>query len=301
MKANERERGVRQVVLRIQSAWTSAAMRVIACVLLATPCIAQPTTQLPLSLQSRVAPPDDAGAGTGESRVSPENLPLGAAAGVGANDRSAQRIEPVDSTSSYVRTIVALIAVLALIAMVAGVVKFATKRSGGLFAALTPTAKAPQGVLEVLARYPVSAGTQLLVLKFDRRVLLVSQSSTKGWRSGATMQTLCELSDAADVASILIKTRGDEQASLAAKFQKMLSSEDAMFDAQASQAERNPYAAKPPSRPAATPGSRLDVIAGDERSPASQTAEAIRQRLAAMQPKQASTQPLKFSKAGGVA
>lgn len=210
-----------------------------------------------------------------------ESLPLGATERAVRSGATADKLPAADSSSAYLQTVIALAAVLALIGVLAMIVKFAAKRSGGLMSVFAPTVKAPQGVLEVLARYPVATGTQLLVLKFDRRVLLVSQASNKGWRSGATMQTLCELQDPADVASILIKTRGEEQASLAAKFQKMLASEDAEFD---DRENANPYAMRgQPGAARAKP--KLDIVAGDEPATGEQTAAAIRQRLAAMQSK----------------
>jgi len=69
--------------------------------------------------------------------------------------------------------------------------------------------------MEVLARYPVARGTTLVLLKVDRRVLVLCQT-----QEGFT--TLSEIADPDDVASILIKTRDDEESSLAAKFSSML-------------------------------------------------------------------------------
>ncbi|HLP83479.1 MAG TPA: hypothetical protein VK157_03950 [Phycisphaerales bacterium] len=264
---------------------TAALAASVAVAMWTSSAIAQPTAELPASLRG---PATVQKSGV----VERESLPLGASEASRASDSAgAGGVQPIDSTSSYVQTVVALAAVLGLIAVVAAIVKYASKRSGGVFAALTPTVKAPQGVLEVLARYPVASGTQLLVLKFDRRVLLLSQTNNKGWRSGATMATLCELSDPADVASILIKTRGEEQASLAAKFQKMLASEDAEF---AEPRETNPYAMRAQTRSPQASKPRLDIVAGDDvRSSGQETAAAIRQRLAAMQSKP--------RRAGGVA
>jgi hypothetical protein len=260
---------------------------VVACAAVVSPSFAQSPAPLPESLRVAAKQPQSTQQASPvlSSATDHENRPLGGrTASKQSASESQQVVEPVTSASSYFRTIIALAAVLALIAVVAAIVKFAGKRSGGLFAALAPAAKAPQGVLEILARYPVTTGTQLVVIKFDRRVLLVSQTANKGWRGGATLATLCELTDASDVASILIKTRGEEQASLAVKFQKMLATEDTEFD---KPADRNPYAIRPQIKPVSAPGARLDVVASDAsnadpKSP-KQTAAAIRQRLAAMQ------------------
>ncbi|MHC5004548.1 MAG: flagellar biosynthetic protein FliO, partial [Planctomycetota bacterium] len=56
----------------------------------------------------------------------------------------------------------------------------------------------PSGVLEVLARYPVGRGQQLILLKVARRLLLVHQS-------GPAMRTLSELSDPEEVAVVLAR------------------------------------------------------------------------------------------------
>jgi hypothetical protein len=63
-----------------------------------------------------------------------------------------------------------------------------------------------------------------VLLKVDRRVLLISQSSTR--TGGVGMQTLCEITDPEEVASILIKTRDDEEASKAKTFEKILRESD---------------------------------------------------------------------------
>ena len=54
----------------------------------------------------------------------------------------------------------------------------------------------PSGVVEILARYPVARGQQLILLKLARRVLLIH-------RSGSTMTTLSEVSDPDEVAALL--------------------------------------------------------------------------------------------------
>ena len=54
----------------------------------------------------------------------------------------------------------------------------------------------PSGVVEILARYPVARGQQLILLKLARRVLLIHQN-------GSSMTTLSELVDEHEVASLL--------------------------------------------------------------------------------------------------
>ncbi len=70
----------------------------------------------------------------------------------------------------------------------------AIKRFGGN---LGP-GKRPSGVVEVLARYPVARGQQVVLLKVGRRVLVVHQGAQ-------AMQTLSEFSAAEDVADLITR------------------------------------------------------------------------------------------------
>ena len=87
-----------------------------------------------------------------------------------------------------------------LIMLVYGSRRF--RESSRFMLALGPAGRAPSGVLEVLGRYPAGRGTLLILLRLDRRVLLVAQS---GGRTGTGMTTLCEIDDPASVASLLAK------------------------------------------------------------------------------------------------
>ena len=120
--------------------------------------------------------------------------------------------------------ILPLAGVLAMIAACGYAFRVASAKSGGLMGAMGAGGRAPSGVLSVLGRYPVSRGSTLVLLKVDRRVLLISQSSSRA--GGVGMQTLCEITDPEEVASILIKTRDDEEASKAKTFEKILRESD---------------------------------------------------------------------------
>lgn len=125
-----------------------------------------------------------------------------------------------------VRTVLSLAGVLAIIVALAYGLKRIARGSDGLMSQLGAGGKAPSGVLSILGRYPVARGTTLVLLKADRRVLLLCQSSGKGITAGCTMQTLTEFTDPEDVASILLKTRDDDEDSLAQRFEAILSRED---------------------------------------------------------------------------
>ncbi len=133
---------------------------------------------------------------------------------------------PTSLGSAALRTGGALAAVLVLVVGCALGFKQLAKK-GVLPSTLVAGARAPSGLLEVLARYPMGGGQSLVVLKFDRRILLVCQSAGKALRrGGGAMNLIAELSEPEDVASVLLKVRGAEQAAMAEKFQRMLASED---------------------------------------------------------------------------
>lgn len=118
-----------------------------------------------------------------------------------------------------------LVAVLALIGILAGVVALVVRGRGGLAASLAGGRRAPAGILEVLGKYPLSRTQTLILLKVDRRVLLLSQA--KSGRLGATQAaTLCEITEPEEVASILTKVSEAEQNSLTNRFSAVLRSLD---------------------------------------------------------------------------
>jgi len=127
-----------------------------------------------------------------------------------------------DDSSWVYRTVASLAGVIVLIVAVSFVVQRVARQQGGLIASLGPGGRAPSGLLEVLGRYPISRGTTLVLLKVDRRVLLLCQTSGKRFASGTSMSTLCEMTDPDEVASILVKARDEEGDTLARKFESML-------------------------------------------------------------------------------
>lgn len=132
---------------------------------------------------------------------------------------------PVASRGMIGGTVVPLAGVLGLIGACAYIFRKAAAKGGGLMGALGAGGRAPSGVISVLGRYPVSRGTTLVLLKVDRRVLLVCQSSGRGV-GGGSMSTLCEITDAEEVASILLKTRDESEAEQAEKFERVLRESD---------------------------------------------------------------------------
>ncbi len=158
-----------------------------------------------------------------------ERLTLGPATrAIAADSRESTSLgdgEPRADTG-WTRTIVALVGVLGII-LAAGVGLRRFARSGPTLAvALGPGGPSPSGVIEVLGRYPVGRGQSLVLLKVDRRVLLLSQSHS-GRGSGGGFRTLCAFDDPEDVASLLVRTRDAADESMSARFTSMLRRFDA--------------------------------------------------------------------------
>jgi flagellar biogenesis protein FliO len=137
-----------------------------------------------------------------------------------------------------VRTGGALAVVLAAIFAAALVLRKAARlraTSDNLAAAIGAGGPSPAGILEVLGRYPAARGASFVLLKLDRRILLLSHTHAAGLRSrtAAGFTTLAEIADPESVASILVKAQDAEQASIAAKFSSMLRQHEHAHDADA--------------------------------------------------------------------
>jgi flagellar biogenesis protein FliO len=158
----------------------------------------------------------------------PDSRPLGEAR---APLAAAPGAEPAPAAgASTVRTATALAGVLCVIGGLAWIVRRVARVSGGLGGALGAGGRAPAGLVEVLARYPLGHRQTLVVLRFDRRVLLCSQSAA-GRAGAASMTTLCELTEAEDVASVLIKARDEAGESIARGFERTLREAERLNDA----------------------------------------------------------------------
>lgn len=89
----------------------------------------------------------------------------------------------------------------------------------------------PSGVLEVLARYPIGRGQQLVVLKFARRIVLIHQA-------GATARTLTEMTDPDEVAATLSRLEAGATARSAGRFKAALQSFETEHEAAQAQRSR---------------------------------------------------------------
>jgi len=183
-----------------------------------------------------------------------ETRPLGRAAAP-----AVESVRPgATGPGGWLRVTVALGAVIALIFALRFILKRAAMRTGGLAAQLGAAGRAPSGVLEVLGRFPVARGQTLVLLRLDRRILLISQTTTG-------MTTLAEVSDPEEIASLITRTRDDEGASAAARFNAILRN-----------LERDPDTALAPALPAPLrEPERVPLDPDDSEDPVA----AIRRRL----------------------
>lgn len=129
---------------------------------------------------------------------------------------------PESLFKSATRTGAALGGVLALAFAGAWLTKRIAKSRGGLVMALGAGGRAPSGVLLVLGRYPAGPGQQFVLLKLERRILLLSQSQRRGRGATGGFQTLCEITDPEEVASILQQTNDESEQSLTKRFSSLL-------------------------------------------------------------------------------
>jgi flagellar biogenesis protein FliO len=132
-------------------------------------------------------------------------------------------------SNHLVRTALSLGFVLALMLGLAMLVKKVGARRAGssLAAALGPGGSAPSGVMSIIGRYPVARGQSLVLLRVDRRVLLLSHTQgTARLRGGGAggFSTLAEFTDPEEVASILMQAEEHHGRSINAKFRSLLHS-----------------------------------------------------------------------------
>lgn len=152
-----------------------------------------------LSPTSATAPPT--AAATSSLSAPADRLPLGTPA-PRAEERDGERATDSSLTSLFdprqsgaARTIGALALVVTLAWLTIALLRRGRESLAG--------GRRPSGVIQVLARYPVGRGQQLLLLQVGRRVLCVHQAS-------GVMRTLTEFDGRDDVADLLGRVEGRE-------------------------------------------------------------------------------------------
>lgn len=151
-----------------------------------------------------------------QARPSEADIPLFAA----PDEHAPQSERSASSTGGgWARSLASVAMVIGLILVLAALAKFVSRRSGSVAAMMGPGGRAPSGVLEVLARYPVGRGQVLVLLRIDRRVLLLSQSMAA---KGGSFTTLAQFDDPTEVAAILRQTRDEASESVSVRFRQAL-------------------------------------------------------------------------------
>jgi flagellar biogenesis protein FliO len=153
-----------------------------------------------------------------------ESRPLGKTSGY-LVDRQATSIEAKgEGTSNQLgisRTLGSLVVVVGLMLILVMAFRWVSARKGGLIASLGPSGRAPSGVLEILARYPIARTQRLVLLRVGQRVILCCQG-TGAKASSGVMSTLTELSDPEEVAAILRVIRDQDGNSSRSAFKNAL-------------------------------------------------------------------------------
>ena len=210
---------------------------------------------------------------------------------IGGDESASHTTTPMVLGKDFLRTVAALGGVLMLIFALAHVYKRIIRTRGGLSSQIGAGGKAPAGLVEVLGRYPISSGMTLVVLRFDRKVLLLSHAGSsrgkKGVAGAGAMQTLCEVDGVEDVASILAKVRDDAGDSIAASFERTLQEAGNATDQEINKAMYQPSPGvnvQSPRRIAPgfvtnDEGDRLELTSLNDSPAASQV---LRRRLGAM-------------------
>lgn len=185
------------------------------------------------SAQTQPTTPVNSSSIAQEMGNSTQSIPLGKPSTrstlIGSSNPDAKSSAP---SAGWTQTILALLGVILLILGLGQLYKKLASSQGNLASQLGAGGTAPSGIIEIIGRYPVSRGMTLVVLRFDHRVLLLSHASSIKGKSGrgASMQTLCELSDPEDIASILIKARSAAGESIAQSFEQTLREADDLTD-----------------------------------------------------------------------
>ncbi len=186
----------------------------------------EPASTQPQAIRAEAAPTATSQDALAEA-VAAGDKPLGVPRP--AHEQRSLATEAADTRANSIGWFRVLAALAGTVLVAFGAAAAARKLSGGRIG-FASAARAPSGLVEVLARYPIAPRQHLVVLKLDRRVLVLSQSAG-GRGQAAGLSTLTEITDPDEVASILLKTRDDEGDSIAAKFREAMDRQQSVHEA----------------------------------------------------------------------
>lgn len=199
----------------------------VAAILMLAPCaLAQPLGPSPLAAE---APGEPATAPAQVAATKPAPTPLNMPAdtmatrmAVPQESRPLGSGEPADMGGDIAQTLVVLTLIVVGILVGGRMMKRYARSGTGLTAMLGAGGSAPSGVLSVLGRYPVGPGHQIVLLRVERRVLVLSQTMGRFRSGGGSFTTLSEITDPEEVASLLVRTQDEAGESINARFREML-------------------------------------------------------------------------------
>ena len=123
------------------------------------------------------------------------------------------------------QTVGSLAIVIGLIVAASAGARWLARKHGGLASQMGAGGKAPSGVAEVLARYPLARGQTVVLLRVGQRVLVTFHGV--GGKNGPTMSLLSEVTDPEEVADLLVKTREREAEEAQHRFSAAIAEADA--------------------------------------------------------------------------
>ena len=193
---------------------------------------------------SAPAPAHSAAIGLGAGSAAAANASADASADASAADPKSLA---AGGSSSFAKELLPTGAALGATLLAIVLARSAVKRFGGKLVG----AGRPQGVVEVLARYPVARGQHIVLLKVGRRVIVTHQGAQG-------MKTLSEFSGEAEVADLIGRCEAGARASSPFSFDALLRQSGTSIDADEGRAERLVAGAAKPAASAAARGRRLD-------------------------------------------
>jgi flagellar biogenesis protein FliO len=203
---------------------------------------AMPVQDRPL-FRNGSAPAHSAAIGLGAGSAAAANPATDASSDASAADLKSLA---AGGSSSFAKELLPTGAALGATLLAIVLARSAVKRFGGKLVG----AGRPQGVVEVLARYPVARGQHIVLLKVGRRVIVTHQGAQG-------MKTLSEFSGEAEVADLIGRCEAGARASSPFSFDALLRQSGKSIDADEGRAERLVAGAAKPATAAAR-GRRLD-------------------------------------------
>jgi flagellar biogenesis protein FliO len=193
---------------------------------------------------SAPAPAHSAAIGLGAGSAAAANPAADASADASAADLKSLA---AGGSSSFAKELLPTGAALGATLLAIVLARSAVKRFGGKLVG----AGRPQGVVEVLARYPVARGQHIVLLKVGRRVIVTHQGAQG-------MKMLSEFSGEAEVADLIGRCEAGARASSPFSFDALLRQSGKSIDADEGRAERLGAGAAERGATAAARGRRLD-------------------------------------------